>query len=257
MKTALTIAGSDPSGGAGIQADLKVFRSFGVHGLSVPACVTAQNTKGVKGILPIPGKFITAELDTLLADFRPDAIKTGMLYGVDAIRAVYKAVRKYDLKNLVIDPVMISSSGKRLLEKNAVKELLKLIPFAEVITPNTNEASALSGIRIRNIEDVKLAARKLKGLGPETIVITGGHLGGDEVMDFFYDGKREVLIKSARMPGNFHGTGCAYSAALTASLALGQGPLQSAKRAKKFMQKALANAFHPGTLQGGMGILKL
>jgi hydroxymethylpyrimidine/phosphomethylpyrimidine kinase len=254
MKIALTIAGSDPTGGAGFQMDLKVFHALGVYGLSVPACLTAQNTKGVDSVFLLPARFIKKELETLLQDIRPHALKTGMLLSKDAVKITAGIVREYRLKNLVVDPVHISSSGKKLIERNGFSLLReKLLPLAGVVTPNLREAEALAGIKIKNPEDMARAARLIREMGPKTVIITGGHLEGNPV-DLFWDGKRFHLIKGKRIPGQYHGTGCACSAAITALLAKGETPLDAAKSAKRFMEKAIKKAEKPGKGMGVLGI---
>ena len=245
MKKALTIAGFDPTGGAGIQADLKVFHSLGVYGLSVVSSLTAQNTEGVSGIMPVPGSFVKKQLTVLFSDLVPDATKTGMLYSESAIEAVAYIIAKYSLKNIVVDPVLVSSSGKSLVEKNTPIALRKKIfPFCAVITPNIYEASVLSGIDIKTSADMEKAAVRLREYGPETVIITGGHLE-DAAMDVLYDGKFHYL-KSRKIKGEYHGTGCTFSAAMTAMLAKGYSVLDSAREAKKFMNRALKKSFSAG-----------
>ena len=245
MKKALTIAGFDPTGGAGVQADLKVFHALGIYGLSVVSSLTAQNTKGVRDIMSVPGSFVKKQLTVLLSDLVPDATKTGMLYSEAAIESVSYIIKKYSLKNIVVDPVLESSSGKSLVEKNTPFALRKKIfPFCAVITPNIYEASVLSGIDIKTIADMKKAAVRLREYGPETVIITGGHLE-DAAMDILYDGKFHYL-KSRKIKGEYHGTGCTFSAALTAMLAKGHSVLDSAKEAKKFMNRALKKSFSAG-----------
>ncbi len=245
MKKALTIAGFDPTGGAGVQADLKVFHSLGIYGLSVVSSLTAQNTEGVKDIMPVPGRFVKKQLTVLLSDLVPGATKTGMLYSESAIEAVAYIIKKYSLKNIVADPVLVSSSGKSLVEKNTPIALRKKIfPLCAVITPNIYEASVLSGIDIKTSSDMEKAAVCLKECGPESIIITGGHLE-DSATDIFYDGKFHYL-KSRKIYGEYHGTGCTFSAALTAMLAKGYSVLDSAKEAKKFMNRALKKSFSAG-----------
>ncbi|MBF0559984.1 MAG: bifunctional hydroxymethylpyrimidine kinase/phosphomethylpyrimidine kinase, partial [Nitrospirae bacterium] len=180
MNTALTIAGSDPSGGAGIQADLKVFKRFGVYGLSVLSAATAQNTLKVSAIERIEGPFLYEQLNTILNDIRPDALKTGMLLSADAVRAVARAVTSYGLLNLVVDPVILSTTGACLLEKKAADVMREeLFPLARVITPNITEASTLTGIAVSEESSMEQAAIALKRSGPEVVVITGGHLEGE------------------------------------------------------------------------------
>lgn len=244
MKIALTIAGSDPTGGAGLQADIKVFNHFGVYGLSVVAALTAQNTTIVSSIVKIEAEFIEKQLDTLLNDIRPDAVKTGMLYSVDTIKTLSKIIKGYDLRNLVIDPVTISSTGTSLMEQGVLDVLRdELFPLSKVITPNIYEASALSGMNIENEDDMEKAARKLKILGPDIVIITGGHLeGGRETLDMVYDGQTFHRIRGKKTKGEYHGTGCAFSAAITALLAKGTSVIEAAKKAKEFIELAIKDA---------------
>ncbi|MEW6586507.1 MAG: bifunctional hydroxymethylpyrimidine kinase/phosphomethylpyrimidine kinase [Nitrospirota bacterium] len=251
LKTALTIAGSDPTGGAGLQADLKVFKAFGLHGLSVVAAITAQNTVGVNSILPVDGENIGAQLDTLLSDIKPDAVKIGMLYSVHAVEIVADYIKKYSLQNVVVDPVTVSSSGTSLVEDgtlDAAKE--RLFSLSKVVTPNVYEAHVLSGRPIEDRHGMRDAAEVLKNAGPEVVVITGGHLH-DRAIDLYYDGAFHE-IESEKIEGEYHGTGCVFSSAIAALLALGHDPLDAARKAKDFVQNAIKNAYHPGK---GMGIL--
>jgi hydroxymethylpyrimidine/phosphomethylpyrimidine kinase len=246
MKKALTIAGFDPTGGAGIQADLKVFQALGIYGLSVVSSLTAQNTGGVRDIMPVPGEFVKTQLSVLLADIVPDATKTGMLYSESSVKALAQIIRKYSLKNIVVDPVMVSSSGKRLVEINTPNALRKKIfPLCTVITPNIYEASVLTGIDIKTRADMEKAAVCLKGYGPGNVIVTGGHLDG-VALDVLYDGEFHYL-RSRKKEGEYHGTGCVFSAALAAMLAKGYGVLDSATEAKKFMNRAFKNSFSTGS----------
>jgi len=198
MQKALTIAGFDPTGGAGIQADLKVFHTFDVYGLSVVSSLTAQNTEGVRYIMPVPGSFVRKQLSVLLSDLTPGATKTGMLYSEANIDAVAYAIKKYILKNLVVDPVIVSSSGKRLVEKNAQLALKKKIfPYCTLITPNIYEASVLTGIDIRSRTDMERAAVLLREYGPENVIITGGHLE-NIALDVLYNGEFHYLKSRTR-----------------------------------------------------------
>ncbi|MEW6417583.1 MAG: bifunctional hydroxymethylpyrimidine kinase/phosphomethylpyrimidine kinase [Nitrospirota bacterium] len=253
MKTALTIAGSDPTGGAGLQADLKVFRAFEVHGLSVVSAITAQNTEGVDSIYPVDRDFLEKQLRILLSDIRPDATKIGMLYSRWAVEIVAEMLKEYPLSNLVIDPVTVSSSGMSLVDDGTLDAIRdKLFLFSKVITPNIYEASVLTGIMIEDKNDMKNAARALKDMGTEAVVITGGHL--EEIaLDLYYDGEFHD-IESIKVKGEYHGTGCAFSAAVTALLALGHIPLESVRRAKEFINNSIRKAYHPGK---GMGLLNL
>jgi hydroxymethylpyrimidine/phosphomethylpyrimidine kinase len=251
MKTALTIAGSDPTGGAGLQADLKVFRAFEVHGLTVVAVVTAQNTVSVESVLPVEKEFFEKQLHTLLTDIKPEAVKLGMLYSTWAVELIISAIKKYSLKNLVIDPVTVSSSGKPLVADGTLDSIReKLFPLAKVITPNIYEASVLTGLRIEERKDMEEAAKILKDMGTEVVVITGGHLEAI-ALDLYYDGEFHD-VEGEKVRGEYHGTGCVFSAAITASIAHGHTPLESVRRAKEFVNRAIKRAYHPGK---GMGLL--
>ncbi len=254
IRFALAMAGSDPTGGAGLQADLSVFKSFGVRGLSAATALTAQNTSGVAAVMPVPAEFVRRQLETLLADIRPDAMKTGMLWGRGIIETIADIIKKGSLKNLVIDPVTISSSGASLLEEGGIEALRKkLLPLSLAVTPNLDEAGLLCGTRVKGLEEMEDAALRIRDMGAKIVIITGGHLE-DEAIDLYFDGRDFVRLAAPKLPGSFHGTGCAFSAALTALIALGEPPLDAAKKAKEFMNGAIKNAFHPGR---GMGILRL
>jgi hydroxymethylpyrimidine/phosphomethylpyrimidine kinase len=252
MKSVLTIAGSDPTSGAGLQADLKVFSSLGVHGLSVPSALTAQNTVRVSAVLPVEKKFFVKQLNMLLKDIMPDAVKTGMLPTKWIVKTVAEKIVKCSLRNLVIDPVAVSSSGTKLIEDGALVSIKKLLfPLARIITPNIYEAFALTRIKIKNETDMEESARKLKEMGPEVVIITGGHLK-EKAVDLYYDGINFHKLESQKIEGEYHGTGCAFSAALTAFLASGHDPLDAAKEAKDFINEAIKNAYYLGK---GMGLL--
>ena len=247
----MTIAGSDPTGGAGLQADLKVFRSFGVHGLSVISAVTAQNTEVVDSIFPLEQEAFEKQLRILLSDIRPDAVKTGMLYSGRTVETLAEHIREYSLHDLVIDPVTVSSSGTTLMDEGTLDILKeKLFPIAKMITPNIYEASVLTGVMIETVDEMEEAARALKMMGPDVVVITGGHLE-NIALDLFYDGEFH-RVESEKLRGEFHGTGCAFSAAVAALLALGHSPIEAVRKAKEFMNNAIKRAYHPGR---GMGIL--
>ncbi len=271
MKTALSIAGSDPSGGAGLQADLKVFQKHNIHGLSIATSLTAQSITGVEAIEEVSVEFFEKQLHTLLKEIRPDAIKTGMLYKASHIEVIKDAFTRYKLDNLVIDPVIKSSSGKMLIEKDGITALKKeLFPIAKIITPNIQESSIFSGITLKTREDMHEAAKKLYETGAEGIVITGGHLNEfissnsdlhkelkikkDFLFDLFYDGNNYHELGSELYPGKYHGTGCTFSASITANLVLGYSLLDSVKRAKDFIKNAIKNAYKLG---GGMSILSV
>ena len=254
MKIALTIGGSDPTGGAGIQADLKTFKSFGVYGLSIPTALTAQNTNGVTGIYDLPSGFFSNQLDTLLKDIKPDALKTGMLSSSEIIKIIAEKIKQYSLKNLVIDPVTVSSTGVPLVNDNAL-EFMKdyLFPLAKVITPNIYEASLFTGINIQDEEDMKKAAIKLKGFGSETVIITGGHLERQTIDLLLYEGEF-LSLQREKIEGQYHGTGCVFSSAITACLALGYDVRETSVKANEFVWKAIKSAFSIGK---GMKILNI
>ncbi len=230
--------------------DLRVFHHFGIYGLSAVAALTAQNTFTVGAIAGVEGRFLDEQLNTLLSDIRPDALKTGMLYSADAVLAVSKAVRDFGLQNLVIDPVAVSSTGTRLMEEGALKVFKEeLLPLARVLTPNIQEASALSGIGAESESDLERMAMRLKELGPEVVIITGGHLekvasaaAAAETLELVYDGQTWHRIPGKKKPGEYHGTGCAFSAAIAALLARGMPVVDAAVAAKEFVQRAIGAA---------------
>ncbi len=253
--TALSIAGLDPSGGAGILADVKTFALMGVYGMAVQAASTVQNTVGVLSVGPRPVRTVMKELDTLIEDIRPDALKVGMLYSAGAVSAVADAIKRHSLDNLVIDPLIISSSGKRLLEKDALERLIgELFPLAVVVMPNVAEAEALSGMEIRSIGDAEEAARKIRRLGPKYVVVKGGHLQGGRstgggassvepmcgyAVDVLFDGKNFTRFSAQRIEKEIHGAGCVYSAAITAGLAKGLAVEEAVRAAKEFISEAI------------------
>jgi hydroxymethylpyrimidine/phosphomethylpyrimidine kinase len=253
MILSLTIAGSDPSGGAGIQQDLKVFRAFGVYGLSVVSSLTAQSSKGVKGIMPVPRAFVDRQLDALLSDMKPAATKTGMIYSTANVAAIASAIKRYSLENVVVDPVILSSTGRCLSEKGVPDAIRKkLLPLCTAVTPNIYEASVLSGIKITTMHDMEEAAIRLADSGARNVIITGGHLEGTAT-DLVYDGRFHYL-KGKKMSGEFHGTGCTFSAALAAELAKGSGVLNAAMSAKRYLKRMLRKTFSAGK---GMGFFNI
>jgi hydroxymethylpyrimidine/phosphomethylpyrimidine kinase len=251
ISKALTVAGSDSGGGAGIQADLKTFSALGVYGTSVITSVTAQNTTGVTGIQNIQLAIIEKQLSAVLTDIGTDAVKTGMLSRSGIIRVVAKILTKYKVARLVIDPVMISKSGAKLLQKNAVQTLIReLFPMAYIVTPNIPEAEILTGMKIRSVEDMEQACRIIRCMGCRAVVVKGGHLEGDAT-DVLFDGKKFYYFESKRIrTRNTHGTGCTFSAALTAYLAKGFDLVDSVKISKKFITGAIAHAFEIGKGHG-------
>lgn len=246
MKKALTIAGFDPSGGAGLQADLKAFQALGVYGLSAVAALTAQNTRGVAAVEPVSKVFLKKQLDVLLTDLRPDAVKIGMLLSAENMRVVLQIIKKYSLRNVVLDPVIISSSGKRLAEPG-LPDLIrkKLLPLCSVITPNMHEASVLSGMKVVSQKEMEKAAVILRDAGAGTVIITGGHFEG-LALDVIYNGSFHYL-RARKRRGEFHGTGCTFSAAIAAFLAQGYPSPDAACKAKEFMAMAFQKAAGAGS----------
>lgn len=245
---ALTIAGSDAGAGAGIQADLKTFAALGVYGLSAITAVTAQNTLGVRAALALPPELIEAQIDAVLEDFAPQIAKTGMLANAILIAAVAARVQHWGLR-LVVDPVMVATSGAALLHPDAVESLRALLfPLAEVLTPNISEAEVLTGRRIETLSDMWAAARTLCESGPRHVVIKGGHRAAEPV-DVYCDGSYCVELYAERVATpHTHGTGCTFSAAITALLARGCSVEQAVREAKHFVTGALRHA--PGLGHG-------
>jgi hydroxymethylpyrimidine/phosphomethylpyrimidine kinase len=244
---ALTIAGSDSGAGAGIQADLKTFAALGVYGTSAITAITAQNTRGVTQIFELSPALVAAQIDAVIEDIGADAAKTGMLANAAIIEAVAEKIREYDLKNLVVDPVMVAKSGDLLLRADAIDALKsRLIPLAAVVTPNLPEAEQLTGIHGTRLNDLKEAARRIVGLGAKSVVIKGGHRKGPAV-DLFYDGKKFRSFSAARVPTkNTHGTGCTFSAAIAANLAKGEKLEGAVAHAKAYMTRAIRSGFAVG-----------
>jgi hydroxymethylpyrimidine kinase/phosphomethylpyrimidine kinase len=241
LPIALTIAGSDSGGGAGIQADLKTFAALGVHGTCDITCITAQNPKRVLAIEPCSAAIVRKQLEAVFAELPPTAAKTGMLYSAEIIRAVAKFFRSHKIP-LVVDPVMVATSGRRLLRPGAVKILCReLFPLATLVTPNLPEASLLTGRRLNSVEDMRRAARELHRRFGCAVLVKGGHLrGAREAADIFFDGKTELLLTAPFVRGiRTHGTGCTYSAAITAHLAHGFDLPNAVARAKEYITRAI------------------
>jgi hydroxymethylpyrimidine/phosphomethylpyrimidine kinase len=241
---ALTIAGSDSGGGAGVQADLKTFSAFGVYGASAITAVTAQNTLGVVAIHDVPAEIVAAQVDAVLSDIGADAVKTGMLFSTAIVEAVADRLRAHGVVRLVIDPVMIAKGGDRLLREEAVAALrASLLPLAAVVTPNAPEASVLAGIDVVDEPTAREAARRIHALGPRLVIVKGGHLGGSRSEDIVFDGTTFEILSTPRIDTpHTHGTGCTFSAAIAAELARGRPPLDAARSAKAFLQGAIEHA---------------
>lgn len=248
MKNALTIAGSDSCGGAGIQADIKSISANGVYAMSVITAITAQNTMGVVDIEDVSAKMIKAQIKAIFDDIKVDAIKIGMVSKIESIKAIGESLRKItDLPQVVLDPVMISKSGFRLLSDDAKETLVKeLFPLSTLITPNLPEAEEILGIKITNLEEMKEAAIKLIALGAKAVLVKGGHLE-DEATDLLYDGNKFTYFKQQRInTKHTHGTGCTLSSAIAASLAKGMTIEESVTEGKKYITMAIEHGFKLG-----------
>jgi hydroxymethylpyrimidine/phosphomethylpyrimidine kinase len=240
---ALTIAGSDSGGGAGIQADLKTFHAFGVFGTSAITAITAQNTLGVTAVHAIPLEIVRAQIDAVVTDLPPAALKTGMLATAELVRTVAAAIRGHGLTRYVLDPVMVSTSGHRLLDADAEATLgRELLPLAALVTPNLHEARILTGEEVASLEDMRRAAHALVGMGAGAALLKGGHLDGDAV-DLLWDGAEERIWRKPRIPTRHtHGTGCTLSAAVAAGLARGLALPDATDRAVRWVAKAIETA---------------
>ncbi|WP_342439844.1 bifunctional hydroxymethylpyrimidine kinase/phosphomethylpyrimidine kinase [Paenibacillus sp. FSL L8-0436] len=250
---ALTIAGSDSGGGAGIQADLKTFQELGVYGMSALTAVTAQNTLGVQGVYPLGSEAVTAQLDSVGSDLQPDAVKTGMLFSGEIIRAVAGKVRQYGWDKLVVDPVMIAKGGSPLLLQEAVQALItELLPLSLVATPNIPEAESLTGMKISGLADREQAAVLIHSMGARVVVLKGGHDDGTTgVLDLLYDGNEFIYLESPRISTRHtHGTGCTFSAAAAAGLAQGNTVKEAIHTAKAFIQAAIEDSLGIGAGHG-------
>lgn len=252
MYKALTIAGSDSGGGAGIQTDLKTFAAHGVYGTSVITALTAQNTKGVHGIHAVPADFVACQMDAVLSDIPVQAAKTGMLGEAEIIATVAQALTGHRIVNLVVDPVMVAQSGDRLLKEDAVATLRdKLLPLAAVVTPNLPEAAVMLGREINTVDDMETAAREIRLMGPRYVLVKGGHLAGTDMVDIFFDGKEMHRLTEKKLDTiHTHGTGCTYAAAITAGLAKGLTPLDAVTRGKQFITSAIAHGICVGSGYG-------
>ncbi len=241
LPTALTIAGSDSGGGAGIQADLKTFAAHGVYGTSAITALTAQNTVGVSGIHVAPDDFVTAQIEAVVADLGCDAVKTGMLANSTIVEAVAAAVEGLELPNLVVDPVMVAKSGDHLLDEEAVHALRwTLIRLARVVTPNLPEAEVLAKMPIASLADMREAAKRIAALKPAAVVIKGGHLAGPEIVDVLYENGQFAEFVGPRIEGRHtHGTGCTFAAAIAAHLAKGAALKDAVPAAKTYVEGAM------------------
>ncbi|OPA81263.1 bifunctional hydroxymethylpyrimidine kinase/phosphomethylpyrimidine kinase [Paenibacillus selenitireducens] len=250
---ALTIAGSDSGGGAGIQADLKTFQELHAYGMSAITAVTAQNTLGVQGVYPMSVEAVVQQIDAVGQDIGVDALKTGMLFSAEIIEAVADRIQHYGWRNVVVDPVMIAKGGAALLQTAAIQALKEyLIPLAWVITPNIPEAEALTGIKIGSMDQRKEACKRLIDLGAHHVIVKGGHEeGSTKVVDLLYDGEAFTEVETLRIETRHtHGTGCTFAAAITAELAKGKDLSDALSVAKEFIQAAIS---HPLGIGAGHG----
>lgn len=252
LPVALTIAGSDSGGGAGIQADLKTFAALGVHGTSALTAITAQNTLGVADIMELPPALVAAQIEAVMLDIGAQAAKTGMLSSAEIIEVVANAIARFNITNLVVDPVMVAKGGARLLRDDAVDALRRrLLPLAAVVTPNLPEAEVLLARPIRTLDERRQAARDLVALGARAAVVKGGHTDETQAIDHYFDGTELVELQSTRIAtANTHGSGCVFSAAIAADLAKGSDSLAAVLLAKEFITGAIERSLEVGRGHG-------
>src|SRR3989339_1449643 len=251
----LTIAGSDTGGGAGIQADIKTITALGGYATTVITALTAQNTLGVQAVLEVPASFVAQQIDAIMTDIGTDAVKTGMLLNKDIVDVVSLKIKEYNIKHVIVDPVMISKNEKRLLSADAVNALTsKLFPLSLVVTPNIPEAEYISGLKIKSLSKAEESAKCIHQLGPSCVLIQGGHAGiswdmknEGKVIDILYDGKSFEYIEGEYIPTkNTHGTGCTYASAIATCLAKGFGLKEAVIQAKKIVTLSIRKSFSPG-----------
>ncbi|MEQ7050990.1 bifunctional hydroxymethylpyrimidine kinase/phosphomethylpyrimidine kinase [Paenibacillaceae sp. P-4] len=250
---ALTIAGSDSGGGAGIQADIKTFQELNVFGMSAITAVTVQNTLGVHGVYPLAPEAVSEQMNVVVEDIGVDAVKTGMLFSAGIIETVANRIEAFGLNNVVVDPVMIAKGGAELLQQDAIEAMKnRLLPLALIVTPNIPEAEALAGMKIVSLQDRRDAAMRIAEYGAKMVVVKGGHAMTTELaVDLFYDGARFTLLEDRRITTKHtHGTGCTYSAAIAAELAKGAAPRDAVRTARHYIQAAIEESLGLG---GGNG----
>jgi hydroxymethylpyrimidine/phosphomethylpyrimidine kinase len=247
VRRVLTIAGSDPSAGAGVQLDLKVFERLGVYGMTVITALTAQNSVGVQKIAKVAPRVVEAQIDSVHSDIGVDACKIGMLYSSATVMSVVGRIRRREIPNVVLDPVLAAKDGTAMLSASGIRKMKRyLIPRALVVTPNVPEAEILSGMQIESLDDLRLAVREIHAMGCGYVLAKGGHLDGEPV-DVLFDGEEMIDLAGSRFDGPpVHGTGCAFSAALVARIALGDGVQDAARFAKSFTADLIANAVKLG-----------
>lgn len=256
MKKILTIAGSDCSGGAGIQADIKTITAHGMYAMSAITALTAQNTTGVYGISEVPAEFVSEQLDCIFTDIRPDSVKIGMVYDKDIIKTIAEKLAEYKAENIVIDTVMISSSGRRLLTEAAEAELVNtLLPLGTIITPNLPEAEVLCGFPVKNADDMLKAAEKIAAMTGSAVLVKGGHLSGKALDILLADGKVSRFEAERLYTKNTHGTGCTLSSAIACGLANGYSISESVEKAKAYLTKAIETSLDIGKGAGPLNHL--
>jgi hydroxymethylpyrimidine/phosphomethylpyrimidine kinase len=254
MHTALTIAGSDSGGGAGIQADLKTFAALGVYGTTAITAVTAQNTLGVRGWEPVSVSLVISQIEAVLDDIGADAVKIGMLATAPIAEAVTDVLARRRPPHVVVDPVMIAKGGDRLLNEDAVAAVRALLQHAHVVTPNIPEAEVLAGLAIRNLDDMREAGRRILGLGPRVVLVKGGHAEGPESIDVACTSQGAFELGGPRLPGrNTHGTGCTLSSAIAAHLARGSTDEDALRQARAYLEAAIRHAPQIGKGHGPLG----
>jgi hydroxymethylpyrimidine/phosphomethylpyrimidine kinase len=254
-RAALTIAGSDSGGGAGIQADLKTFAAHGVYGTTAITAITAQNTVSVTAVASLSADLVIAQIEAVAADIELHAIKTGMLATAAIVEAVAATIEELSLPNVVVDPVMVAKSGDRLLDADALQALrLTLLPRAMIVTPNIPEAEALAGGAITSGGALREAARAIHALGPAAVVITGGHAPGDEILDLLFDGAQFTELRTPRIETrNTHGTGCTFASAIAARLACGATLRDAVEDAQRYVARAVRHGLSIGHGHGPLG----
>lgn len=255
IPAALTIAGSDSGGGAGIQADLKTFAALGVYGTSAITAITAQNTLGIAAWEAVTADLVIAQMEAVAGDIELHATKTGMLANAAIVEAVAAAIEELQLPNVVVDPLMLAKGGDPLLDEDAVRAMrVELLPRARVVTPNIPEAEILIGRPIRSLAEVRDAARRIRDLGSTAVVVKGGHAPGSVVIDVFFDGDRTIELRTPRIQTrNTHGTGCTFASALAAYLARGCAAAEAAERAQAYVAGAIRHAISIGHGHGPLG----
>lgn len=253
MKCALSIAATDTTNGAGLGADLRVFNDLGVYGLGVATCVTAQNSHGVQKIYRVAPRIVSAQIDSIMADFEVSACKVGMVYSPQNIDKIADRIGRREIANVVLDPVISAKDGTMLLTPAALKRMKRnLFRKISLVTPNADEALLLCGISVDSVQSAKEAAKAIIDLGPAAVIVKGGHISGEPV-DVFYDGNNFIEYSGKRLPQNMHGTGCVFSAAIAARLALGESMPAAILYAKEYVSRAIAKSVLLG--KGKMGFL--